>query len=180
MRLRLTRRERRRHAYYDQGALRGVWPRMIAQAGTLTQASPTLTMSFQATRRARLRRITWAGDVHALRVVIRKSTGELVTRSSAHIPTLSGQTTLSTRSLGALFAVPPNAGVVANALTVAPTWEFRLEPNLVIERGAVVLLDYSLENTADPYIVGGGTYTIEQGLFLYEFPAWGLETQGAR
>ena len=181
--LRLTAREKARHARWDQGDKRGVWPHQVGDSTTFNTANPARTLSYRAERRSRLHRITWAGDTYALRVVIRRGDGELLTRGSAHIPSIAGHTTLDNRSTGLLFpGVPSVTAAPAYALQERPAWDFVIEPNWVIEKGALIYLDYTLNNPSDTYIAGGGTWAINQLLWLYEFPDWreGDTGRGAR
>ncbi len=174
--IRLTAREKARHDRWDTDGKRGVWPHQVGDSTTFNTANPTRTLSYRAERRARLHRVTWAGDVYALRVLIRRSDGELLMRGSAHIPSVSGQTNLDNRSTGFLYpgapSVPTWPSGAAYALQTRPAWDFVIEPNWVLEKGSVLYLDYSLNNPADGYIGGGGTWSVNQLLWLYEFPDW--------
>jgi len=176
--LRLTAEEKRWCGYYTtrnaDGSIKpGVIQRRYTQDLTLSAATPTDTRTVLATRRARVSKITWSGDVYAARVKVRDSVGESYTVDPLHIPLLAGVSPHSTLTVSPQIPPYPDELVAGDiAVHQGPRWVWLIEPNIVLPGKIALFLDYSLENPNDPNLIDGRTYIIQQCVEQWEFPGF--------
>lgn len=168
--LRLTEEERQWNDYQDTPGKRGVIPVRYPGLVTLTPTQRTAIVALDHTRRSRVYKFTWSGDVAAMRVRIYDSRGQALTIDSCHIPSLSGHTPLSTLStIGGNY---PDNVATPFALQMRPAWEFVIDPNLVLPGGVQLLAEYTLENPADPTLAKAINLRVQQVVHCWEFPGF--------
>lgn len=178
--LNLTEDERKWNDYYDSpDGRRGVLVRRYPQTVLLDGTRRTATVNQSTPRRARVYAVTWSGDVQALRVAIKLSTGEQLTMGPCHLPLLCGASPLSTLSVNANIISPvwpafsqaqPN---LAAQLPHAFAWI--IEPNTVLDGNAQMIFTYDLENPDYPIPLSGPGVTgfqVQQVVHQWEFPGY--------
>lgn len=179
--LNLTSEERRWNDYYTTGGRRGVTTRRFGGRVRLDAQSTTGQVVMQSPRRSRVYSITWAGDVHAMRVRLYLATGEQLTVQPMHIPLLSGQGTYSPETLNPVFyppypssaPSPPNPGAIAPEL--GPAWVFVIEPNVVLPGNMQLIAEYDLADqtsTATFPPAPRDFYEVSTIFHCYQFPGF--------
>lgn len=166
--LRLTDHEREFVDYHASRGKPAVLPVRYPGSVALTVAQPTGIITLEHTRRVRVYKITWSGDVGCARIRIYDSRGQQLTISPTHIPLLSGHTPYS--SLSTLVAAYPVPGSVPQAVQTPSRWEYTIDPNLELPGGAQLLFEYTPENPADPVLADPAGIVIEQVVHVWEFP----------
>lgn len=175
--LKLTKEEERWNSYRGENGLPMVLDQSYPYSASITSARQTASVPHFTARRARVKAITWTGDVNGLKVNISTSTGEKLTVAPCHIPLLSGHSPFSTYTRSPLVAGYPSTilGAAAPTRAFAPSWIFELDPNLVLASNVTLSFDYSLEDispTGDLTLNAGGTYTVSWMVHQWEFPGF--------
>lgn len=179
--LNLTDDEKRFNDYYDnadgrRGVLVRRYPRDVVLDGTRRLA----VVNQSTPRRARVYCVTWSGDVQAMKVSIKLSTGEQLTMGPVHLPLLCGAVPWSTLSINATV-MPPTWPVwdtqsPAPAAQLPPAFAWVIEPNVVLDGNAQMIFSYELENANYPIpVVQTGqpnAFNVQQVVHQWEFPGY--------
>ena len=181
--LNLTDDEKRWNDYYDNptDGRRGVIVRRYP-ADIVLDGTRRLAVVNQSTpRRARVYCVTWSGDVQALKVSIKLSTGEQLTPGGpVHLPLLCGAVPWSTLSVNA-FLIPPvwptyDPLAPAPAAQLPPAFAWVIEPNVVLDGNAQLIFSYELENPNYPIpVLSTGqpnAFNVQQVVHQWEFPGY--------
>lgn len=174
--LKLTEYEKQWNNYYSSpDGRRGVLSRRHSGTARLDGGKLRDVITFNAVRRSRLYKITFAGDVWALKIQCRLGTGAAFQLEPVHIPLLCGASSYSTLLLHPTIYGPdyPSQGIVAenSVPQVSRPWAWVLDPNIVIPNAQGLVCEISLENV-DAGIPEGGFYALEMVFHHWQFPGF--------
>ncbi len=181
LRLELTDTEKRWNSYRGENGLPPVRTRRYPYQVQINAANQSATVPHFASRRSRVFRITWTGDVSGVKVNIATSTGDKFTIGPTHVPLLSGHSPYTTYSRSPLilnYPSPllfPGPPVLTGTLYAQPAWELDINPNIVLPGNVTLQFDYSLEDvspTGDLLLNAGGAYTVNWVVHQWEFPGF--------
>lgn len=173
----LTDEEAKWNSYRGENGLPPVKNRAYPYNVSILSASQTASVPHFTSRRARVHKISFAGDVNGLNVAIATSTGEKLTVAPCHIPLISGHSPFSPYTRSALVGGYPSStlGTSAPTRVMQPAWVLELDPNLVLPGNVTLQFDFSLQDVSpagDLVLNAGGTYKVYWMVHQIEFPGF--------